>query len=75
MPSTPAPVLTCSLVSCVYCSLTNDGDVAARLLTVDHNGMNEEEAARIRNQHSKFARLAAVGTMHATRYAPGAVHP
>lgn len=56
MPSTPLPVLTCSLVSCVYCSLTNDGDVAARLLTVDHNGMNEEEAARIRNQHSKFAR-------------------
>lgn len=38
-------------------SLTNDGDVAARLLTVDHNGMNEEEAARIRSQHSKFASI------------------
>jgi serine/threonine protein phosphatase PrpC len=42
--------------SAALCSLTNDGDVAARLLTVDHNGMNEEEAARIRDQHSKVAR-------------------
>lgn len=42
--------------SAALCSLTNDGDVAARLLTVDHNGMNKDEAARIRNKHSKVAR-------------------
>jgi hypothetical protein len=38
------------------CSLTDDGDVAARMLTTDHNGMNECEAARIRLKHSDHVR-------------------
>lgn len=41
--------------SAALVSLTNDGDVAARLLTVDHNGMYDEEAARIRSQYSGVA--------------------
>jgi serine/threonine protein phosphatase PrpC len=41
--------------SAALVSLTNDGDVAAQLLTVDHNGMDEQEAARIRSQYSGVA--------------------
>lgn len=38
------------------CSLTDDGDVAARMLTVDHNGMDRQEAARILGQYGHVAR-------------------
>lgn len=43
---------------CCVCtnSLTSDGDVDTTLLTTDHNGMNQHEAARIMQQHSKYAR-------------------
>lgn len=42
--------------SAALVSLTEDGDVAARMLTTDHNGMNDVEAARIRLKYSDSAR-------------------
>lgn len=38
-------------------SLTDDGDVAARMLTVDHNGMDRQEAARILGQYGHVASI------------------
>lgn len=42
--------------SAVLVSLTNDGDVEARMLTHDHNGMDCGEARRIGSQFSHIAR-------------------
>jgi hypothetical protein len=41
---------------CCPCSLTEDGDVDASMLTEDHNGMHKGEAARIQEQYSHVAR-------------------
>lgn len=38
-------------------SLTDDGDVAARMLTTDHNGHNAGEVGRITTKHGHMARI------------------
>jgi hypothetical protein len=41
---------------CCPASSLADGDVEAHFLTTDHNGRNDEEAARITRNHGRMVR-------------------